>query len=299
MHGELLNLMDAPLADFNFNVLDDPEFKEDAVREEIIVPIIKALGYDVTGKHRIVRSRALEHPFVAIGSIKKRINIIPDYILYADERIGWILDAKAPTEAVDDPEHVAQAYSYAIHRDVHAVWFALCNGREFALYNVADMSRVARLRFNIAEIGSYWPKMKRMLLPPAVASFGIPYKKDLGIHLLKLGFPPNLELTFFQAPVANLGRIHDDLYSIQVSFNSEGTSYLGCFDFKGRLLLKLLSGFPAHDVVGISNQVRRWPSLISIESTNHPTVTIIARRGNDILENDKEHYIPFEVIDFR
>ena len=29
-----------PLQDFDFGVLDDPEFKEDAVREEIVAPQI-------------------------------------------------------------------------------------------------------------------------------------------------------------------------------------------------------------------------------------------------------------------
>ena len=31
--------------DLDFSVLDDPSFKEDAVREEIIAPILKRLGY--------------------------------------------------------------------------------------------------------------------------------------------------------------------------------------------------------------------------------------------------------------
>ncbi|MFZ4402110.1 MAG: hypothetical protein ACOYO1_18920 [Bacteroidales bacterium] len=33
------------LEGFDFKLLDNPEFKEDSVREEIIVPIIRGLGY--------------------------------------------------------------------------------------------------------------------------------------------------------------------------------------------------------------------------------------------------------------
>jgi hypothetical protein len=32
------------LEGFNFDLLNDPNFKEDSVREEIIVPIIRGLG---------------------------------------------------------------------------------------------------------------------------------------------------------------------------------------------------------------------------------------------------------------
>jgi hypothetical protein len=38
--------------DFDFEILDDPDFKEDAVREELILPLIKRLGYSVTGDDR-------------------------------------------------------------------------------------------------------------------------------------------------------------------------------------------------------------------------------------------------------
>lgn len=32
-----------PLKGFDFTVLEDPEFKEDAVREEIVAPLLRAL----------------------------------------------------------------------------------------------------------------------------------------------------------------------------------------------------------------------------------------------------------------
>lgn len=38
------------LAKFDYEVLNSSEFKEDSVREEIVMPLIKALGYDYKGK---------------------------------------------------------------------------------------------------------------------------------------------------------------------------------------------------------------------------------------------------------
>ncbi|MEI6443701.1 MAG: hypothetical protein WCO29_11405 [Nostocales cyanobacterium ELA583] len=60
----------------NFQTLQqNPDFKEDSVREVIILPILKALGYTGTN---IVRSKTLQHPFLKIGSKKRPINLIPD-----------------------------------------------------------------------------------------------------------------------------------------------------------------------------------------------------------------------------
>jgi hypothetical protein len=39
----------SPLEDFDFALLDSPDFKEDAVREEIIHPLLNALGYAASG----------------------------------------------------------------------------------------------------------------------------------------------------------------------------------------------------------------------------------------------------------
>lgn len=114
---------------FDFSVLENPEFKEDSVREELIVPLVKFLGYKASGSSRVVRSMPLQHMFVSIGSKKNRISIIPDYVFYDDNKPYWVLDAKAPWEDITKTNHVEQAYSYAIHPDIRAELFALCNGK--------------------------------------------------------------------------------------------------------------------------------------------------------------------------
>ena len=47
---------------------DDADFKEDSVREVIILPILDALGYK---QENIVRSKTLEHPYLKIGEQEK------------------------------------------------------------------------------------------------------------------------------------------------------------------------------------------------------------------------------------
>ena len=61
----------------------DPDFKEDSVREVIILPILKQLGYE---QQNIVRSKSLMHPFLKVGSNKKiAIKLIPDYIVQTNK----------------------------------------------------------------------------------------------------------------------------------------------------------------------------------------------------------------------
>ncbi len=151
------------LEDFDFQLLNTGEFKEDAVREEIIHPILKELGYSAGGLNRIVRSRSLSHPYVKIGSQERPVTIIPDYLLLAANKPAWVLDAKAPGEAVTSGGHVEQAFSYATHPEIRSRYFALCNGREFALFERegADVT----LYFQISEIAQHWDELYALLGP--------------------------------------------------------------------------------------------------------------------------------------
>ncbi|HTW54138.1 MAG TPA: hypothetical protein VME45_19780 [Stellaceae bacterium] len=54
-------MSDVALADFGHAPVDDPEFREDAVREEVTWPLLVRLGYASSGDSRIIRSRRLAH----------------------------------------------------------------------------------------------------------------------------------------------------------------------------------------------------------------------------------------------
>ena len=85
--------------DLDFSKLrDNHEFKEDSVREVIIMPLLEHLGYM---QGNIVRSLSLRHPFLKIGSNKKRsIQLVPDYVLKIENSYAWVLDAKGPRENI-------------------------------------------------------------------------------------------------------------------------------------------------------------------------------------------------------
>ncbi|MGI8467538.1 MAG: hypothetical protein ACR2N3_03720 [Pyrinomonadaceae bacterium] len=41
-------------SDFDFTLLDSPDFKEDSVREELILPMLKNLSYSSRGENKII-----------------------------------------------------------------------------------------------------------------------------------------------------------------------------------------------------------------------------------------------------
>jgi len=151
--------------DIDFKAIaEDANFKEDSVREVIILPILKQLGY---GDENIVRSKTLIHPFLKIGSNKKReIKLIPDYLLKIGENYACVLDAKSPKQKVVNDENVEQVYSYAMHPEVCSNYFALCNGIEFSLFRTTN-PQTPILFFEIADIENQWEKLVMFLSPDA------------------------------------------------------------------------------------------------------------------------------------
>jgi 16S rRNA G966 N2-methylase RsmD len=144
------------------SISTNPDFKEDSVREVIILPILKALGYE---QKDIVRSKALQHPFLKIGSNKKiPITLIPDYILKVSDNYAWVLDAKGPEKNIDDSDFIEQVYSYSSNPEVRSTYFALCNGIEFTLYR-RDQTSIPVFRFSINDIEYNWDKLKMFLSP--------------------------------------------------------------------------------------------------------------------------------------
>ena len=129
------------------------DFKEDSVREEIISPLLKRLGYR---QENIVRSKSFK---LKIGSQKKEITLIPDYLLEIDCKYACVLDAKAPKEDIVCGDNISQVYSYATHPEIRSLYFALCNGKELSLFKTSAADKPI-LFFSIDDINDNWEKLK-------------------------------------------------------------------------------------------------------------------------------------------
>jgi len=284
---------------FDFSILEDSEFKEDAVREEIILPIIKALGYNVSGDSRIVRSRSLIHPYVALGSKQRKISIIPDYIFLSENKPYWILDAKSPIENVVNDKHIGQAYSYAIHPEVQADLYALCNGKEFALYSIKKFSPL--LHFAIKDIDNYWGVLYRILNPEIKANPKVlQYQPDYGLHLHRLGAPTGFKLVIPAIHTKFISKLEDGLYTTMTSIPSveSPTEYLVSIDFEEDEFSQLLNLLPEKQAISISNTLKRQPYTIYLKDSSEFKFGVVMQLTQNIIHNAEEAYLPFKVTEF-
>ncbi|MCL2039462.1 MAG: type I restriction enzyme HsdR N-terminal domain-containing protein [Bacteroidetes bacterium] len=155
------NIKQELFGDIDFSAIaNDDNFKEDSVREIIVMPIIKKLGY--TDEH-IVRSKTLEHPFLKVGSNRNvPIKLIPDYAIKIGEFYAWVLDAKSPKQKIINDDNVSQVYCYASHPEIRSRYFVLCNGIEFAVYETNGRN-IPVLYFRMEDIESNWKLLEKYL----------------------------------------------------------------------------------------------------------------------------------------
>lgn len=167
--------MENLFGDFDFELLKSSDFKEDSVREELILPILKALGYSVHGQNKIIRSKKLRHPFVTVGSKEVPLTNFPDYLFEVDGKYAWVLDAKGPDEIIASGKNREQAFFYAIHPEINVPYFALCNGREFVLFRVNQEEAV--LYFSLTEIEKHWRDLVEVLSAEQFLAISAPPRK--------------------------------------------------------------------------------------------------------------------------
>ncbi|EPO2498905.1 TPA: hypothetical protein ACYHOF_003407, partial [Vibrio cholerae] len=284
-------------SDFDFSLLDDPDFKEDAVREELVLPIIKALGYSATGDSRIIRSKSLVHPYVAIGSQQRKISIVPDYMFMSDSSPYWILDAKSPSESILKSKHVEQAYSYAIHPEVRAPLYALCNGREFVLFDIKKFDPI--LHFKLTDIETYWDQLFRILNPDVRANPELlDYHPDYGIFVRKLGAVDGFKFIATSVHANFMCKVADDEYTTMIVVNGDVDCLVSLY-FNKVQYEQLLSLQEVSVRKIIEESLSQFPYYVSLENLGKEIKFGVASTlSNQILSNAEESYIPFIVDEF-
>jgi len=280
-----------PLNNFNYEVLDDADFKEDSVREEIISPIIKAIGYGATKPYKIIRSKALQHPFVSVGSARKKIICIPDYLFEVNGKFAWVLEAKSPGENILSGKHVEQTYSYAIHSEIRVPLFALCNGKEFVLFHISKDQPI--LHFDMLLLPKYFENLKKYISPHHVLGAEFKLSKDFGLHLKRLGFHEFKSLIFPDVPIGFIAQMDPDCFTTATGVKSEeGDSYVMSFDFDVDVLQQLKGKMPDHALNLLME--RNQESRKNVQFLDGVfRVNIDCRVGEHLQENEDEIFLPF------
>jgi hypothetical protein len=283
---------------FDWNLLKSPGFKEDSVREELVAPLLRALGYSASGPHLIHRSRPLKHPFVYFGTKSHRIEIIPDYVFEVTGKFRWVLDAKAPSESTTNGRNPAQAYSYAMHPEIRANIFALCNGCHFTAYHVLSLRPFAH--FELKNIHLAWPELAARLAPNAFAGIEEVFRPDLGLHLHRLGFERFQQIMFPFAQIMHAARVADDLYTVSAGCILEGQEYCASFDFPAALLPQFVAALPAEVQPVVSDQLSRSPFTADLRAVM-PSLIITCKLSGDVVnaKDHREQFCPFTVVLFK
>ncbi|CAN7342162.1 type I restriction enzyme HsdR N-terminal domain-containing protein [Pseudoduganella sp. LjRoot289] len=258
---------------FDFTVLNDPNYKEDSVREDLISPLLKELGYQPTGKQRMQRSQSLPHPFVMIGSQKRKIQVIPDYTLFHEDQAILILDAKRPSEAVVQSQHVEQAFSYAIHPEIRTKSYALCNGHELVLYDIDRAGPVFLVK--MAEINDRWNDVLKHFSPVALLNHSHrAFQPDLGFFLKNAGFDQVHDFTFIDARITSLGHTAGGVLTATASPEMiEGMAFAGSFDMPLNVLPSILSCLPREVGAMVSNALSNPRSIVHVGGVIAITLT--------------------------
>lgn len=279
-----------PIEDFDLQALSDPDFKEDSVREEIISPILKALGYGVMKPNKIIRSKNLVHPFVSVGSARKNITCIPDYLIEVDNQYAWVLEAKGPNENILFGKHVEQAYSYAIHSEIRVPLFSLCNGREFVLFDISKQEPL--LYFKIESLPTYFESLAKYLAPKNVLNAKFKLAKDLGLHLKRLGFQEFSSLIFLNVPFGFIAQLHPDMFTTGTGTKIEGGDiYAMSLDFDEKVLEQMRGKIPKQAIETLKIREKTRRRMVDFPDGNYK-ISVDCRIGADLQENADEIFLP-------
>lgn len=281
------------LSDFDFSALDDPTFKEDAVREEIIAPILRRAGYRPTGPLRVQRSQPLKHPFVMIGSKKHPVSIVPDYTLFHDDRALMILDAKKPSEEIVNSIHVEQAYSYAIHPEVRCEIYGLCNGRHLSVFHTGRSQPL--LVIATSEIEARWDEVSKYFSPavlkmPEILSF----HSDFGMHAYRAGIQEGMLFSFEGYHLQLIQKLDEHLWTVESTCSVNDREHMISFDLDAYALDKVLAALSSEDRERVRDALQRAPFQADLEAQVNVDLTALL---SPPIQGPYELFAPFRVAD--
>lgn len=163
---------------FNFDSMGETD-----VREEIIAPLLRYLGYRSGTLSNIIREQHLSYPHLSLGRRKATDPTLrgkADYICDVSGLVKWVIEAKAPGEALDKLTE-EQAWSYANHQEIRAVYFVITNGREFKLYQTNRGSKAEALfECTYEQMATKLTAIENLLSPAAILRDHPTQKVDIG-----------------------------------------------------------------------------------------------------------------------
>ena len=159
---------------------------ETDVRAEVAEPLLAALGYQRGTANDIARELTLTYARQSLGRKKPTdppLRGRADYVLSVLGAGRWVLETKAPHEAID-ADAIEQAITYARHPEVSATYAAILNGVRLTVHHVSRTAAEAPLvDLPICEVARVATQVSGLLSPAAVRRDCTPPIVDLGTPL--------------------------------------------------------------------------------------------------------------------
>lgn len=155
---------DDPFVGYDLDAMNETD-----VRENLVYPLLRMLGYRQGSPANIVTEKKLRYERHFLGRKKDTDPPLVGRADYICDVVGhgrWPVEVKPPSRpiAVDD---VQQAYSYAAHPEVGAVLFLVTNGRQFEVYRIGNADSPI-YRWELSETMERLVALKNLLGPDAI-----------------------------------------------------------------------------------------------------------------------------------
>lgn len=168
-----------------FGPFDFSRMNETDIREQILVDLLRVLGYRHSSPNDIITEQPLRYSALALGRKKKtdpKLRGKADYILEVEKRLRWVIEVKSPAAPLSEDDR-DQAWSYAIHPEVKALFYLVSNGRSYELFRAGEAPGIRPvLSFSHEELRERLPILANVLSPDSL-------KRDFPTYVLDVGRP--------------------------------------------------------------------------------------------------------------
>jgi len=152
---------------------------ENDVREEFLIPLFRAAGYEAFGPYLIVRGCNLSAS--AAISLHRRRYIYPDFVLQSKNFPIWIVDAKSPRTNLHKRENYRQMIAYSEALKTRNV--VLSNALETCLFCCSQGSLVPLHHYELANMTeSLWHELADALRPERTVREWFSFEKALDMY---------------------------------------------------------------------------------------------------------------------
>jgi hypothetical protein len=157
-----------------FESLDVSSMNETDVREAIVRPLIRALGYRHGAKANIRTEITLRYDRAYLGhkdadkdpKLQGRADYVCEVIPYG----RWIIEVKSPKHDLG-LEDAQQTHTYAAHPEIQARFYVVTNGREFKIYQTGAPFHPL-LSWRLEETEQVYHAVSNILAPDAIERAG-------------------------------------------------------------------------------------------------------------------------------